>query len=109
MHASSTVGLVIFVGSYKPTKQTQIRVSEIFAVFIFMVSESGAHAVACRSIIVCGERWLFINPRRACAARITVLSLCVCVCVCVCVSVTQHLTFQVFIRAINDTNLLGGG
>ena len=27
----------------------------------------------------------------------------------VCVSVTQHLTFYVFIRATNDTNLLGGG
>ena len=26
-----------------------------------------------------------INPRRACAARVTVLGLCVCVCVCVCV------------------------
>ena len=43
-----------------------------------------------------------INPRRACAARVTVLGLCVCV------SVTQHLTFHVFIRATNDTNLLGG-
>ena len=30
----------------------------------------------------------------------------VCVCVCVCMSVTQHLTFHVFIRATNDTNLL---
>ena len=27
----------------------------------------------------------------------------------VCVSVTQHLTFHVFIRATNDTKLLGGG
>ena len=26
---------------------------------------------------------LFINPRRACAARVTVLGLCVCLCVCV--------------------------
>ena len=25
------------------------------------------------------------NPRRACAARVTVVALCVCVCVCVCV------------------------
>ena len=25
----------------------------------------------------------FINPRRACAASVTVLGLCVCVCVCV--------------------------
>ena len=46
-----------------------------------------------------------VNPRRACAARDTVLGLCVCVCVCV----TQHLTFHVFIHATNDTNLLGGG
>ena len=28
---------------------------------------------------------LLINPRRACAARVTVVgSVCVCVCVCVC-------------------------
>ena len=25
-----------------------------------------------------------VNPRRACAARVTVVVLCVCVCVCVC-------------------------
>ena len=55
-------------------------------------------------------KWV-INPRRACAARVTVLGLCVCVGVClrVFVSVAQHLTFHVFIRASNDTNLLGGG
>ena len=41
----------------------------------------------------------FINPRRACTARVTVLGLCVCVCVCV--SVTQHLTFHVIIRPNN--------
>ena len=28
---------------------------------------------------------VIINPRRACAARVTVLGLCVCVCVCLCV------------------------
>ena len=28
---------------------------------------------------------LFINPRHACAARVTVVVLCVCMCVCVCV------------------------
>ena len=50
-----------------------------------------------------------INPRRACAARVTVLGLCVCVCLCVCVSVTQHLTFDAIIRATNDTNLPSGG
>ena len=44
-----------------------------------------------------------VNPRRACAARVTVLGLCVCV------SVTQHLTLNVIIRATNDTNLLSGG
>ena len=46
---------------------------------------------------------LFINPRCVCAARVKVLGLCVCLCVCV--SVTRHLTFHVFIRATNDTNL----
>ena len=29
----------------------------------------------------------FINPRRACAARVTVVVLCVCVSVCLCVCV----------------------
>ena len=43
-----------------------------------------------------------VNPRRACAARVTVLGLCVCVCVCV----TQHLTFGVTIHATNHTNHL---
>ena len=50
-----------------------------------------------------------INPRCACAARVTVLGLCVCVCLSVCVSVTQHLTFHVIIRATNNTILLSGG
>ena len=31
------------------------------------------------------RNWGLINPRRACAARVTVVVLCVCVCVCVCV------------------------
>ena len=56
-------------------------------------------------VIVCAL--ILINPRHTCTARVTVLGLCVCVSVCV--SVTQHLTFHVFIRATNDTNLLGGG
>ena len=46
---------------------------------------------------------LVINPRRTCTVRVTVLGLCICV------SVTQHLTFDVFIHATNNTNLLGGG
>ena len=43
-----------------------------------------------------------INPRRACAAKVTVLGLCASV------SITQHLTFHVIICATND-NLLSGG
>ena len=50
-------------------------------------------------------KWV-VNPRRACAVRVTVLGLCVCLSVCV--SVTQHLTFQVIVCATNDTNLLSG-
>ena len=38
----------------------------------------------CIPLCVVLVRFHLINPRRACAARVTVLSLCVCVCVCVC-------------------------
>ena len=40
-----------------------------------------------------GEKGLahFINPRRACAARVTVVGLCVCVCVCVCVCLSTFI------------------
>ena len=34
-------------------------------------------------IIMCSDH--FVNPRRACAARVTVVVLCVCICVCMCV------------------------
>ena len=47
-----------------------------------------------------------INPRRTCAARVTVVG-SVCVCVCVCVS-TQHLTSRMFIHPTNDTTYLTG-
>ena len=41
---------------------------------------------------------IIINPRRACAARVTVVgSVCVCVCLSVCLSVTQHLAYGMFI------------
>ena len=40
-----------------------------------------------------------INPRRACAARVTVLG---SVCLCVCVSVKSHLTSRMSNRAINE-------
>ena len=46
---------------------------------------------------------LVINPRRACAARVTVLGLCVCVCVCVCLS-PLILALQGPSRLISDTN-----
>ena len=62
------------------------------------------HFAEVASSVVCV---ININPRRAHAARVTVLGLCVCVCLCV--SVTQHLTFHMIIRATNDTNLLSGG
>ena len=34
-------------------------------------------------VLVCYLAAQLINPRRACAARVTVVALCVCVCVCV--------------------------
>ena len=46
-----------------------------------------------------------INPRRACAARVTVVG---SVCVFVCLSVTQHLTSRTFIRPTNDMTYLTG-
>ena len=44
-----------------------------------------------------------INPRRACAARVTVVvvSVCLSVCLCVCVSVKSHLTFGASVRPEN--------
>ena len=38
------------------------------------------------SVMCCGI--VLVNPRRACAARVTVLALCVCLCLCVYLSVT---------------------
>ena len=42
--------------------------------------------------------FVFINPRRACAARVTVIA--VCVCVCVCVSVKSHFTSGASVRPV---------
>ena len=47
--------------------------------------------------------FIIINPRRSCAARVTVVVLCVCVCVCVCVS-TTILGLQATRRLMSDTN-----
>ena len=49
------------------------------------------------------DKYNIINPRRACAARVTVVG-SVCVRVCVCVSVIQNLTY----RPTNDTTYLTG-
>ena len=51
-----------------------------------------------------------INPRRACAARVTVVavSVCVCVCVCVCLSVKSHLTSGASVRSENYATYSAG-
>ena len=41
--------------------------------------ESGGHTRVHGWLVCCCVFYLFINPRRACAARVTVLGLCVCV------------------------------
>ena len=48
-------------------------------------------------------RSFIINPRRACAARVTVVVLCFCVSVCVCVS-TTILAPRATRRLMSDTN-----
>ena len=46
-----------------------------------------------------------VNPRRACAARVTVVVLCVCVCVCVCVCLSPLiLALQAPNRLMSDNN-----
>ena len=55
---------------------------------------------------------LIINPRRACAERVTVVVLCVCVCVCVyacvCVCLSAHaiLAARVIKSVTKDTVVL---
>ena len=44
---------------------------------------------------------MIINPRRACAARVTVLGLSVCPCI-------NSLLYRTFIRPKNDTTYLAG-
>ena len=47
-----------------------------------------------------------INPRRACAARVTVVVLCVCVSVCL--SVKSHLTYEASVRPENAVTYSAG-
>ena len=44
---------------------------------------------------------VLVNPRHACAARVTVVVVSVCVCVSVCVSVKSHLTLEASLRPEN--------
>ena len=44
---------------------------------------------------------LIVNPRHACAARVTVVILCVCVCVCLYVCLSAHAILAA--RAIKST------
>ena len=61
------------------------------------VGETGGGGESCTRITC---QWCIINPRRACAARVTVVG-------SVCVS-TQHLTYRMFIRPTNDPTYLTG-
>ena len=71
------------------------------------------HPVARVIYVSCVTSWymdgagsdMFINPRRACAARVTVVGLCVCLFVClfVCLS-TTILALQATRRLMSDTN-----
>ena len=47
-----------------------------------------ARVTRCVRFYSASEQVRVVNPRRACAARVTVLGLCVCMCVCVCVCVS---------------------
>ena len=50
---------------------------------------------------------LLVNPRRACAARVTVVVLCVCVSVCR-LSVKSHLTYEASVRPENAVTYSAG-
>ena len=65
--------------------------------------ETYPHTVSSQSF-----KLAIVNPRRACAVRVTVVGLCVRVCVCMCVSVTQHLTSQTFVRLALGTTYSTG-
>ena len=85
-------------------KDAMSRASRAVAHLIQLGNEVIAQQNSEQQVII---QKVLVNPRRACAARVSVLGLCVCLSVCM--SVTQHLTLYVIIRATNDTNLLSGG
>ena len=60
----------------------------------------------CRTGSQKGGGRFFINPRRACAARVTVVVLCVCLSVCL--SVKSHLTYGASVRPENAVTYSAG-
>ena len=58
----------------------------------------------------CAARVTVVNPRRACAARVTVvvMSVCLSVCLSVCVSVKSHLTYGASVRPENAVTYSAG-
>ena len=50
--------------------------------------------------------WELINPRHACAARVTVLVLCVCMCVSVCLFAHAILAVRAIKSIVKDTIVL---
>ena len=83
--------------------------SEIVAVKTIKGENMISHGVhCCPQLLVVYLSYLchsFINPRHESLIHNAQRGLQYLVCV----SVSQHLTFHVFIRATNNTNLLGGG
>ena len=67
-------------------------------------------ALATTAATICIEIFLCLaifNPRRACAARVTVVG-SVCVSVSVCLSVKSHLTYRVSVRPENAVTYSAG-
>jgi len=57
---------------------------------VYKIFTESIHFFLHTQSLSCFAELTLVNPRRACAARVTVLGLCVCVCVCVCVSVSTY-------------------
>ena len=55
----------------------------LFLLFVLLGTIPGLTKFHLRVYVAGCIALVFINPRRACAARVTVVVLCVCVCVCV--------------------------
>ena len=72
-----------------------------------MLPHVGTYVACCSIVHYCYVA--LINPRRACAARVTVLgSVCLSVCLCVCLSVKSHLTYGASVRPENAVTYSAG-